>query len=164
MCYNLDWIVFLVTVLSVLVMLLLGWQIFNVLSFEKKVDRKIRKREKRTNDKFTNLDLYNTGMLNLLNAQNFYNIQQYEKSIEACFEAIKCFSLIDNKTEFSKENNENVEKQIRKCLDIILDLNKVGVKSISKKNKTDYLHVLSKIYKFENVPELQIWIKGIREK
>lgn len=87
-----------VAALSVLVMLLIGWQLFNYLSFEKKIEKILNDKEKELEKKINQgchivgLDtkgicLYTMGVL-------MQSEQKYNKALDFHFRALACYNQL----------------------------------------------------------------------
>lgn len=139
---------FLVSVLSLLVTVLIGWNIYTVIDTKeelKKYDLKLR-----------DIELNSVAGLTLLNAQNYYNLKDYSTSFEGSIKALDQYYKMSRNSELNFLN----------CLNLIWNIKQIdSIQSIKKINKDRCLKILNDLaikIEYENLSEIINWIENLQ--
>lgn len=151
----------LVSILSLLVTTLIGWQIYNVIYIDAKVKKSLKraiddqyeiidKRTKSAKEEAIGTSLFNLGQAMFYNGFYDLALDNYIKSVNA----IHCCEI------------ENKEAHIEKCFEkIMLTINKIGAQqdkySLDERSLAIYINLLLPI-KDERIIDIIGFIKGIK--
>lgn len=154
---GIDYIGVIVGILSFLVTLLIGWQIYNAVTIEKRIKGEVERTRNEIDSYFNKQKVENLYMLTIVNGISQSRMDVMEKKYDSAL--FCCIYTIDAALE------ANTPDIAQTCLNMVVDsiipgLKKQTTKEIAKENKDNYIQILRKMSD-DRVIDLIVYLRSL---
>lgn len=154
---GIDYIGVIVGILSLLVTMLIGWQIYNSIAIEKKIKDEVEQTRNEIDTYFNKQKIENLYMLTIVNGISQSRMDIIEKEYDSAL--FCCIHTIDAAL------NANTPDIAQTCLNMVIDsiipgFKKQTTKETAKENKDNYIQILRKMND-DRVIDLIVYLRSL---